>query len=183
MHKAGSALPIILGFGFGENRDEGKAWVFPLPLRGQLRHVNVLQRATAPVKHHFAVNVRVERVLNDGLDGRKTGAARHEDDRLVRVFAQKKGSERSFEAKNGTVAHFVEHVIGKVSVRNQAHMQFHKFIVMWGIGDGKAAPLAIFEQYIEVLARQELQALLCRKLERKDGNIRCDLLLLFDAAR
>ena len=137
----------------------------------QLRHVEVAQRAHAPVKDHGPVHALVERVLDDRLDRREAGAARDEDHRLVGILAQVEGPERAFEAQDRALLHLVEHEARERAARRLAHVQLEELVVVRRVGHREAAPLAVLQQDVDVLPGEELQPLAGRKLQVEDGDI------------
>ena len=86
--ETGAALPLIFRLGVGQHRNEGEIRMLLRPLGRHGRHIQILQGPGAPVQHHFAVDVRVDGVLDHRFDRRETGAAGHENYGLVGVFAQ-----------------------------------------------------------------------------------------------
>ena len=111
-------------------------------------------------------------MLDDRLDRCEAGAAGDEDDRLVRLFAQKKSAERTFEAQDVALLHGFKNRLGKCAPGDVADMQFQKRIVVRRIGQRETARFLILEQNVDVLSGQELQAFIGGQLEREHHDIR-----------
>src|SRR5207248_2497 len=69
------------------------------------------------------------------------------------------------------------------AARNVADVQLEERVALGRCRDREASPAPVFHEQIDVLAREILQALVCRQLERDDGDIGSDLLDLLDPAR
>src|ERR1035437_9213778 len=118
MHKPGASLPCIFRQGFREYRSKFDTASFPLP--GFVQHIQIRQLARSPIKVHWAFYADVQRVFDDRLDRGEAGAAGDEDDRLVRVFAQKKSTKRTPEAQDVALFHDLKHMMGECAARDVA---------------------------------------------------------------
>ena len=123
-----------------------------------------------------------QRVLDDRLDRREAGARGDEDDRLVRVLAQEEGAERPLEAQDVALLHLAEHVVGELPAGDVAHVQLDQLVVVRRIGHREAAPRAVLEQELDVLAGEELQALVGRQLQVQHHHVVGEPLQLLHAA-
>ena len=107
----------------------------------------------------------MQRMFDDALDRRKAGAAGNKDNRLVRIFAQKKCTERPAKTQDVALLHGFKNMLGKCAAGDIADMQFEKFCVMRRIGQRKTARLLILEQNVQILSGQKLQMLIGGQLE------------------
>jgi hypothetical protein len=73
-------------------------------------------------------------MLQYALDGSEPGPAGDKYNRLVRILAQKKGTERPFKAQNISFLHLGEDMLGKCAPAVIAHMQLQQLVVMGGVG-------------------------------------------------
>src|SRR5205814_5405534 len=90
---------------------------------------------------------------------------------------------RPFEAKNLAPLELVEELAREGAARNVADVQLEERVALGRRGDRETAPASVFQQQIDVLAREILQPLVCRQLERNNRYVRRDLVDLFDSAR
>src|SRR4051812_31747493 len=96
-------------------------------------------------------------VLDDRLDRREAGATGDEDDRLVRRLAQIERPQRTLEAQDLAALVLSEQRIREKSLRHVTDVQFEELVVVRRRGKREAAPLAVLQQEIDVLAGQILQ--------------------------
>ena len=74
-------------------------------------------------------------MLEHALDRREPGAAGDEDHRLVRILADKKAAERTFEAQDVTFLQSTEHLVGKQPARHMADVQFQQRVIVRRVGE------------------------------------------------
>ena len=117
------------------------------------------------------VEVVMQRVLDDRLDRREAGAAGDEDDRLVRLLAQVERAERPFEAQDLAPLELVEELVGEEAAGHVPDVQLEQRVVVRRRREREAAPPAVLQQEVDVLAGEVLQALVRRQLERDDRDV------------
>ncbi len=100
----------------------------------------------------------MQRVLDHRLDRREAGAAGDEDDRLVGVLAQVERAERPFEAQDLAALVLVEQLVGEEAARHVADVQLEQRVVVRRRRQRKAAPLAVLQQEVDVLAGEDIAA-------------------------
>src|SRR5688572_14432125 len=84
-----------------------------LPAFGERVQVEIATYPPTPVQRDGAADAFEQRVFDDRLDGRETGAACEQNDRLVAVLAEKERPERPFEPQDILLLHPVEDVIAE----------------------------------------------------------------------
>lgn len=120
---------------------------------------------------HGRFEAAVQRMLDDALEWRETGAAAHQDHRPGRVLAQEKTALRSADAQQCLDLHLVEYMIGEFAAFDIAHVQFQKRAVVRRIGDGEAAGLAVLEQDVDILPGAERERLRLGQLQIQGHDI------------
>src|SRR6185295_3303436 len=153
-----------------------------LPFGRKIREVEIGARAYAPVEHDLAVDRMMKRVLDYRLDRCEAGAAGDEDDRLVRVFAQKEIAERPLDSQDLAALEFVEQLAAEIPAGDVPDMQVEQRVVLGRGRDRETAPATVLEQKIDVLAGQVLQTVVRGKLQGDDRDVGGDLVDLFDPA-
>ena len=169
MHEAAATLPTRIGL--GQDGGEAKVRVCLRPLPRQVGKVQVPLGPHAPVEMHRALDADVEGVLDHALDRREAGTAGHEQHRPRRVLAQHEGPEGGADAQDRLLPHLREDVVGEAPARNMPQVQLDQLVVVRGVGDRERPGAAVGEQELQILARQELQALLLRQLEVEADDV------------
>ncbi|CAM2158584.1 hypothetical protein PT2222_40385 [Paraburkholderia tropica] len=171
VHEARAAGPGVLRGGLGEHRHEAEVRDVLRPLLGEVQQIQVLLLARAPVERHRAVQVLVNRVLDDRLERREAGARREQHDGLVRILAQEEGAERRFEAQDVALFHLREDVVGELAAGHVADVQFERTFLVRGARHRVAAARAVLEDEFEVLAGQILEALVGGQLQPEHDDV------------
>ncbi len=78
---------------------------------------------------------------------------------LVDSSRRRKVPQRSFEAQDVLDLHGREDLLGKGATRNEADVQLEQLVLVRRVGQREGAPLAVGKQKLDVLAGEELQAL------------------------
>ena len=125
----------------------------------------------------------MQHVLDDRLDRREAGAAGDEDDRLVGVLAQVERAERAFEAQDLAPLVRREQRIGEEPARRVPDVQLEQLVGVRRRREREAAPVAVLQQEVDVLAGEVLQPLVRRQLELDDRDVGRRLVDRLDAAR
>src|SRR3989338_9877765 len=107
---------------------------------------------------HGALQADMQRIFDDRLDRRETGAIGDENDRLVRAFAQPEFAEWALETQDIALFHFVEHILRESSALDLADMQLEEFAVVRRVGQREIARLLVFRQERDVLPGREAQS-------------------------
>ena len=179
VHEAGAAGPVVLGPGLGQHRHEREVGVLRRPLLRQLRQVQVLPRAHAPVQDDPALHPDVERVLDHALHRREAGRARHEDDRLRGVLAQEERAQRPLEADRVADLHRGEDVRRELAAGDQPDLQLDLAVHVRRGREREAPFLAVAalagQQDVDVLAGIEADRLAV-DLELDDHHVVARLL-------
>ena len=181
VHEAGTPRPAILGPRIRQHRHILEVGQVLFPLAAQRVVVEIGRTPPAPVQPHRPPEAagRLQRrdPFHDGLDGRKARAAGQQHHRLVTVLAQEEGAERPLQPKDLALlqrrprAH-PEHPVGEMPARQVADMQLHVLQRAGCRGHGIAAPHAVGEDQIHVLAGQILQPLGKRQLQPDTAHVR-----------
>src|SRR5213076_3442046 len=91
MDETGAVDPLAFGGGVREHGDEAE--VVRLPALRNVEHVEIALCAATPIQRHFSFDSPLQGALAHRLDRREAGAARHHDDRLVRLRSEEHTSE------------------------------------------------------------------------------------------
>ena len=124
----------------------------------------------------------MQRVLDHRLDRREAGAARDEHDRLVRLLAQVERAERPLEAQDLAALVLREQRVAEEPARDVPDVEFEQTVVVRRRREREAAPLAVLQQEVDVLAGEELQALVGGQLQPDDRDVGRGLVDRLDAA-
>ena len=157
VHEPGPAVPVILRARRRQHGNEAEVRVLGRPPLRQIREVEILLRAHAPVENHVAPDPGVERVLEHAFYRREAGRARDEDHRLVAVLAQEERTERALELDHLAHLHAVEHVGREASSGNEPDLQFDFAARVGGGREREAALFAVVEQDVDVLPGAKAQ--------------------------
>jgi hypothetical protein len=103
--------------------------------------------------------VSADGVLDDRLDRREAGAAGDQQHRFAGVLAQKEAAHWAAQAQQVALPHAAEDVFGELATRYAADVQLQQAVVVRRIGERERPSLAIPEQDVDVLSREELQPL------------------------
>ena len=111
-------------------------------------------------------------MLEHALDRRKSGPARNEDHRLVRLLAQVERAVRPLDAQDLLRRKIAKQMLGERAARHVPDVQLEGPIVMGRGREREAATRPVLHQDVDVLSRKELQPLARRQLQRNDRDIR-----------
>ncbi len=171
MDEPGPACPAVLRERVRNHRNVLEARVLGGPARGKRVEVEILGTARAPVERHRPRRALPQRGVDHRFDRRESGTRGDEHDRLFGFLAQEKSAEGSLEAQDVALLHGLEHVIGERAAGNVAHVQLDELVVVRRVRHRKASPGSILEQDVDVLPREEHQALVRRKLQVDDHRV------------
>src|SRR5437016_10776403 len=157
MDETGAVDPLAFGGGVREHGN--KAEVLRLPALRNVEHVEIALCAATPIQGHFSFDSPLQGALAHRLDRREAGAARHHDDRLVRLLAQEKRAERAFEAQQVADFQGAEDLVGEGTSRSVAYEELERGDAFGPrrICGRVAAPLSVLLQTSEVLAGKEAE--------------------------
>ena len=115
-------------------------------------------------------------MLDDCLDGGKTGTARKQDDRLLAVFAQEERAVWPLKPEDLALLHGrfpgAEDVIREQPARQVPDMQLKLAGEMRRIGHRVTATLAVLEDDLDVLPGVEVERLCRRQLQGEQRDVR-----------
>jgi hypothetical protein len=167
--KAGAARPVVFRHRIGDHRHVAQVGQLGHVLAQPVVHVEVLGPAAAPIERGRPGDALVRHVFQQRLDRREAGARGEQDDRLVGLLAQEEAAVGALDAKDVLFLHCAEHVVGELAARHVADVQFEararRGQGVGRIGHRVAAPRAVAQDELDVLARVELQRLARRQLQ------------------
>ena len=121
------------------------------------------------------------------LDRREAGAAGEQDDRPRIVLAQEERAHRPFDAQDVALLDGLrpdaEQVVREDAAGHVADVELQLLVGMRRRGDRVLAARAVAQDEVEVLAREVLQPLGRRQLQRDDRHVGCHALDARDARR
>jgi len=98
------------------------------------------------------------------LIGAKSGSGGDEHDGFLRFLAQEKRAERPLEAQDVAFLHGAEDVIVNAPPGTWRTWSWTKFVVVGCVRHREAPPRSVLEENVDVLPRQEHEALVRREL-------------------
>src|SRR5688572_10358620 len=121
-------------------------------------------------------------MLEDRLDRRESRAGGNQHDGLRRILAQEERAERCLEAQDVALLHFPENMVGELPAGDMPHVQLDELVIVRRIAHGEAAPRAVLEEELEVLAGEELEPLRGRQLQVNHHDVVGNALHALNAA-
>ena len=169
--QAAASSPGVLHCRIRQHRHVSNMVMAGGPSGRQIGQIEPGAIARTPVDFHRPPNVTVNGVFHQRLDRREARATRKQNHRLGRFVAQEKTAIGTLKAQDVLFLHAAEDMTSEFSVSDQANMELQEAVIMWRVGDGKRATLAVLQQELDVLPGEKLQALVGRQLEVQHDDV------------
>src|SRR5574337_355607 len=177
--EAGAAAPVVFGKRIADHRHVVQVRHLGGHLPAPGVQVQVMRPPAAPVQDDRAGHALGLHVLEHRLHRREAGARAEQHHRLVRCVAQEEAAEGAFEAKDLLVAHAAEHMVGEAAAGHVAKVQLDRrraADAVHRVGHRVAAPRAVAQDDLDVLAGAVLQVLVRRQLQPQECDTRREAL-------
>jgi hypothetical protein len=138
--------------------------------------------ARAPEQVVRSVHAGFHQVIDHALQRCEAGAPADEQARARRLLVEDESAERPLDAQQRALLHLVEGGVGEAAAGDLLDVQHEVLVVVRGVGQRVAAPLATLQQDVEILAGEKLQALGRRKLQAQLNHVGRQLRQRGDAA-
>ena len=155
--------------------------VFRCPAGRQSMLVQIARPACTPVDMQWGTLACNQALLDNGLDRRKAGAAREQDQWFLFRVLQVEATVRPLEAQDVTHFGAGEQRFGECAARHMTNVQFQQTAGGRCIGQGKAALAAILEQDVDVLPGMEIQRFGSGQAQLQDEDVGGRFVQVFDA--